>query len=90
MLQSHILVQSSVGSATIVAELAEALPGVLEARTVTGSYDVVARAQADDLKQLAKRIVFQIQTIPGVMRTATCIIHQSPSNRQSMDSLLRG
>jgi uncharacterized protein with GYD domain len=39
---------------------------------VTGPYDVVARAEADDLDQLAKATVMPMQELEGITRTLTC------------------
>lgn len=74
MLNAYILIQSDMGGAAVVAELARAIPGVLETEIVTGSYDVIARAQAYDTDELTKRVTLQIQALRGVMRTATCIV----------------
>ena len=78
MLNAYILIQTDMGGAAVVAELARAIPGVLETATVTGSYDAIARAQAYDMDELTKRVTLQIQALRGVMRTATCIVVQPP------------
>jgi Lrp/AsnC ligand binding domain len=71
MLEAYILIESHLGKAAIVAAQVRAVPGVSETEILTGPYDVVARAQALDMDELAKR-TSQIQALPGVMRTATC------------------
>ena len=78
MLKAYILIQSDMGGAAVVAELARAIPGVSQTEIVTGSYDVVAWAQAHDKDELATRVTPQIRALPGVMRTVTCIIARSP------------
>jgi uncharacterized protein with GYD domain len=43
---------------------------------VTGPYDVVARAEADDLDGLAKGTVMPMQELDGITRTLTCPVIQ--------------
>jgi len=52
------------------------LPGVLEAASVAGPYDVIARAQARDIDELAKLAASRVQALDGVTRTMSCpVIH---------------
>ena len=76
MLNAYILIQSDMGGAAVATKLARAIPGVLETATVTGSYDVIARAQPYDMDELTTRVTLQIQALRGVMRAATCIVVQ--------------
>jgi hypothetical protein len=43
---------------------------------VTGPYDVIARAQAEDLDLLAKGTVMPMQELDGITRTLTCPVLQ--------------
>ncbi len=72
MVSAYILIQTEVGKASHVTKEIGDLKGVTSVDGVTGPYDVIARAEADDLDQLAKAIVMQIQTVEGVTRTLTC------------------
>jgi Lrp/AsnC ligand binding domain len=76
VLDAYILIESYPGNTVIVAVQVQTVPGVVKTEIVTGPYDVIARAQAQDMDALAKRVTAQIQALPGVMRTATCIIGQ--------------
>jgi DNA-binding Lrp family transcriptional regulator len=43
---------------------------------VTGPYDVIVRAEADNVDDLGRLVVAQIQGVPGITRTLTCpIVH---------------
>jgi DNA-binding Lrp family transcriptional regulator len=43
---------------------------------VTGPYDVIVRAEADNVDDLGRLVVAQIQSVPGITRTLTCpIVH---------------
>jgi DNA-binding Lrp family transcriptional regulator len=72
MIVAYILIQTEVGApARVAAEVAE-VKGVSSADGVAGPYDVIARAEADNLDDLARLVVQRIQAVPGVTRTLTC------------------
>lgn len=76
MVSAYILIQTEVGKAGQVTEQIRAIPGVVTVDPVTGPYDVVARAEADDLDALARAIVMPMQELDGITRTLTCPILQ--------------
>jgi DNA-binding Lrp family transcriptional regulator len=76
VIAAYILIQTDVGTATMVAAALREVPGVLEAASVAGPYDVIARAQAPDIDELAKLAASQVQDLDGVTRTLTCpVVH---------------
>ena len=76
VVQAYILIQTDVGKAAeVAAEIAE-VKGVTLAEDVTGPYDVIVRAEADNVDDLGKLVVAQIQSVAGITRTLTCpIVH---------------
>ena len=72
MVQAYILVQTEVGKAADVARQIRAITGVTQAEDVTGPYDVIVRAMADDMNELGKLVAAQIQAVAGITRTLTC------------------
>ncbi len=72
MVQAYILIQTEVGKAAIVAEEVRRIPGVAAADDVTGPYDVIVKASAEDVDQLGKLVVAKVQAIEGITRTLTC------------------
>ena len=73
---AYVLVQTELGAAETVARAVRDLPGVETADDVTGPYDVIVKAHADDVNQLARMVVSAIQAVPGITRTLTCpIVH---------------
>ena len=46
----------------------------MNAEHVTGPYDVVVRAEAGSIDELAKVVLSKIQTVKGITRTLTCPI----------------
>src|SRR5260221_7383069 len=76
MVQAYILVQTEVGKAADVATAIGEIAGVTQADDVTGPYDVIVRAEADNVDDLGRLVVAQIQGVPGITRTLTCpIVH---------------
>ena len=72
MVQAYILIQTEVGKSAVVSQSVGALEGVVTSEDVTGPYDVIARAEADDVDQLGQMVVSKVQLIPGITRTLTC------------------
>jgi DNA-binding Lrp family transcriptional regulator len=76
MVQAYILVQTEVGKAAEVARRIGAIQGVTLAEDVTGPYDVIVRAEANNVDDLGRLVVAQIQGVTGITRTLTCpIVH---------------
>jgi DNA-binding Lrp family transcriptional regulator len=76
MVHAYILVQTEVGKAAEVASQIGTIAGVLQADDVTGPYDVIVRAESDNVDDLGKLVVAQIQGVAGITRTLTCpIVH---------------
>ena len=76
MVHAYILVQTEVGKAAEVAEAIAGISGVTQADDVTGPYDVIVRAEAENVDDLGKLVVAQIQSVAGITRTLTCpIVH---------------
>ena len=72
MVHAYILVQTEVGRAASVAKEIAGITGVIAAEDVTGPYDVVVRAEADDVDKLGQLVVAKVQGVHGITRTLTC------------------
>lgn len=73
---AYILIQTEVGKAAAVAAEVGAIEGVVSSEDVTGPYDVIARAESNDLDDLGKMVVSRVQMIDGITRTLTCsVVH---------------
>ena len=76
MVHAYILVQTEVGKAAEVAAAISEISGVTQAEDVTGPYDVIVRAQAENVDDLGRLVVAQIQGVDGITRTLTCpVVH---------------
>ena len=76
MVNAYILIQTEVGKAGQVTDQVRSIEGIVSVDPVTGPYDIVARADADDLDLLAKGTVMPMQELEGITRTLTCPILQ--------------
>src|SRR5262249_49461479 len=76
MVQAYILVQTEVGKAAEVARLISEISGVTQAEDVTGPYDVIVRAEAENVDDLGRLVVAHIQGVSGTTRPLTFpIVH---------------
>ncbi|MEV0697747.1 Lrp/AsnC ligand binding domain-containing protein [Saccharopolyspora sp. NPDC050389] len=76
MVQAYILIQTEVGKAAAVASEITDFAGIISAEDVTGPYDVIVRAEAENVDLLGKMVVAKIQNVEGITRTLTCpVVH---------------
>jgi DNA-binding Lrp family transcriptional regulator len=76
VIAAYILIQTETGKAAVVAAALRDLPGVSDTASLAGPYDVIARAQARDIDELAKLVTSRVQALDGVSRTMTCpVVH---------------
>ena len=76
VIAAYILIEADAGQAATVAAALRDLPGVLETASLAGPYDVIARAQAPGIDELARLVTSRVQAIDGVSQTITCpVVH---------------
>ncbi len=76
VIAAYILIQAETGKAAIVAAALRDVQGVSETAILAGSYDVIARAQAHDINELARLVTSRVQALDGVRQTMTCpVVH---------------
>lgn len=71
--RAYILIETRVGNAREVLGALRAMDNVVEADIITGSYDLIALAEAADMVALVDIVTAQVQNITGVERTITCV-----------------
>ncbi len=76
MVHAYILIQTEVGQAAAVAAKIAQIEGVTTAEDVTGPYDVIVRAEAENVDLLGQLVVARIQNVDGITRTLTCPVVQ--------------
>jgi len=76
VIAAYILIETEAGKAASVAAALRDLPGVSEAAVLAGPCDVIARAQAGSIDELARLAADQVQALDGVIRTMSCpVVH---------------
>jgi DNA-binding Lrp family transcriptional regulator len=76
VITAYILIETEAGKAATVAAALRDLPGVSETAVLAGPYDVIARAQAHNIDEVARLVTSQLQALDGVMRTMTSpVVH---------------
>src|SRR5699024_2317368 len=70
----HMLVQTDVGQRPQLTQHVRDISWVKTAADVTGPYDIVVRAEAEDMDALSSLVVARIQRLDGIARTLTCPI----------------
>ncbi len=71
--KAYILIETTVGKSTDVSEVLTALPDVVNVDAVTGPYDIIAIVSSKDLNSVGELVTNDIHTIPGIVRTVTCL-----------------
>lgn len=72
MITAYILLKTVIAKEHEVAQRLQEIEGVVEVKVVFGEYDVVAKAQVEDVRALDE-IVTKIRKIDGVAMTSTLI-----------------
>jgi len=70
---AYMLINVATGEELNVVQELRRLPGVVNARVVTGLHDVVCYVEADTIEELRNEIIGSLRHIPGITRTVTCI-----------------
>ena len=73
-MKAYVLMHVRPGSVPEVVHTLRRVSGVLEANMTFGPYDVVATVEARDINQLGPLVAGEIQPIPGVLDTLTCLV----------------
>jgi len=72
--KAYVLLEAQAGKTDEVLQKVKQIAGVREVSLVTGPYDLIINLEADDLKELGRIVNEQVQVIPGVTKTITCVI----------------
>ncbi len=72
-MKAYILIHMQTGEIGGALDQLRQVKGVLQADMTFGQYDAVALVEAADLKALGRLVAWDIQTIPGVNETITCL-----------------
>ena len=71
--RAYILIETAVGKTSPVSAALRKLPQMESVDTVTGPYDIIAVVETDDLPSVGALISDQMHSIPGIVKTVTCL-----------------
>ncbi len=71
--KAYLLVETAVGKTRDVATTLQNLEGIETVDVVTGPYDIIAMITASDMSVVGNLVTGHIHTVPGVVRTVTCV-----------------
>ena len=71
--KAYLLVETAVGKTRDVATTLKNLEGIETVDVVTGPYDIIAMISADDMAVVGNLVTGSIHTVPGTVRTVTCV-----------------
>jgi DNA-binding Lrp family transcriptional regulator len=72
-MRAYMFINALHGQSLALTKAIRDVPGVQTADAITGDYDVVAAVKAANLGEL-RDIMAGVQTMPGVMKTTTCMV----------------
>ena len=71
--RAYLLVETAVGKTRDVANTLQGLEGIESVDVVTGPYDIIAVISGADMAVVGNIVTEHIHTVPGVVRTVTCV-----------------
>jgi len=72
-MKAYVLVKTEMAMTAEALTLIRKAKGVVGAEVTFGPYDMVVQIEAENLEAIAKTIVWEIRTVPGIVDTMTCI-----------------
>jgi DNA-binding Lrp family transcriptional regulator len=71
--KAFILIEAAVGKNKEITSNLRKIKGLTSVDSVTGPYDIIAIAEADNLNDIGDLVTQNIHPIPGIVRTVTCL-----------------
>ena len=71
--KAYLLIETAVGKTRDVAKTLSGLNGIATVDVVTGPYDIIAVVSGEDMSVVGDLVTGHIHTVPGVVRTVTCV-----------------
>ena len=71
--QAFVLIETRIGAAKDVVASLRRMQSVKEVSVIIGPYDVIARVEAEGVEGILAAVRNQVQQVPGIRRTLTCV-----------------
>lgn len=78
-IRAYVFIECLPGKPIQVADALAKVPGTEAAHAVTGAYDVIAFVSVEDMAALGELISQRIHRLPGVLKTTTNVVVESPT-----------
>ena len=72
-MRAFVLIRIRAGEIVDVLRQLRTVAGVVEARGTYGPYDAIAVVEIADTARLGRTVAMEIQTLPGVLETVSCL-----------------
>ena len=73
MVRAYVLIEMVAGHSRNLVDELQKRQVVKELDRVTGPYDVIAVLEATDINRISDIVADEIHSLPGVVRTTTCV-----------------
>lgn len=71
---AYVLINTQPGAVGEAAQKIVSIPGVRWVEAITGPFDAIAYAEASTSDELGNLVVSEIQKVPGIQKTLTCML----------------
>lgn len=71
--RAYILIETAVGKTNEVSAALKEMDMMKAVDTVTGPFDIIATAEAEDLPSIGDLISDGMHGVPGIVKTVTCL-----------------
>jgi DNA-binding Lrp family transcriptional regulator len=71
--RAYILIETAAGETSTVSDALKEMPMMKAVDTVTGPFDIIGVAEADNLPSIGDLISDGMHSIPGIIKTVTCL-----------------
>ncbi|MGP3667115.1 MAG: Lrp/AsnC ligand binding domain-containing protein [Candidatus Bathyarchaeota archaeon] len=71
---AYVLINTEIGAESVVLKEIRKIKNVIEAYTVYGTYDIIAKVQAESLDKLKECVTWNIRKLDKVRSTLTMIV----------------
>ena len=71
--RAYILIETAAGETSTISDALKEMPMMKAVDTVTGLFDIIGVAEADNLPSIGDLISDGMHSIPGIIKTVTCL-----------------
>ena len=72
--EAYVMITTAAGTSRELLSRIREIDGVRRANVVAGEFDLIADVEADSRQALLSLVTEEIQSLPGVGRTRTCVV----------------